>query len=97
MIHTIRITFGMQTQPQIKVQQGDYNSRTIRALCYNSNGAPMGFDGKTVSVVYEIAETPSDEYPVDVSGNMLTFTMPGFSASAARWAAWPGARWKRVV
>lgn len=83
MIHTIRITFGSQTQPQIEVQQGDYNSRTIQALCYTSSGSLMSFDGKTVSVVYDIAGNPSEEYPVAVSGNMLTFTMPGISASAA--------------
>lgn len=83
MIHTIRITFGAQTQPQIEIQQGDYNSRTIQALCYTSSGALMSFDGKTVSVVYEIAGNPSEEYPVAVSGNMLTFTMPGLSASDA--------------
>ena len=83
MVHNIRITFGAQTQPQIEVQQGDYNSRTIQALCYASSGALMSFDGKTVSVVYEIAGNPSEEYPVAVSGNMLTFTMPGLSASSA--------------
>lgn len=83
MIHTIRITFGPQVQPQIEVQQGDYNSRTIQALCYSSSGALMSFDGKTVSVVYDIAGNPSEEYPVAVSGNVLTFTMPGISASAA--------------
>lgn len=83
MVHNIRITFGSQTQPQIEVQQGDYNSRTIQALCYSSSGALMRFDGKTVSVVYDIAGNPSEEYPVAVSGNMLTFTMPGLSASAA--------------
>ena len=43
----------------------------------------MSFDGKTVSVVYDIAGNPSEEYPVAVSGNVLTFTMPGISASAA--------------
>ena len=83
MIHTIRITFGTQTQPQIEVQQGDYNSRTIHALCYTSGGALMSFEGKTVSVVYDAAGNPSEEYPVAVSGNMLNFTMPGLSASAA--------------
>ena len=83
MVHNIRITFGAQIQPQIEIQQGDYNSRTIQALCYASSGALMNFDGKTVSVVYDIAGNPSEEYPVAVSGNMLTFTMPGISASAA--------------
>lgn len=83
MVHNIRITFGTQTQPQIEVQQGDYNSRTIQALCYTSGGALMSFEGKTVSVVYDIAGNPSEEYPVAVSGNMLTFTMPEISASAA--------------
>lgn len=83
MVHTIRITFGSQTQPQIEVQQGDYNSRTIQALCYSSSGVLMSFDGKTVSVVYDVAGNPSEEYPVAVSGNMLTFTMPGISASTA--------------
>lgn len=83
MVHNIRITFGAQTQPQIEIQQGDYNSRTIQALCYTSGGALMSFEGKTVSVVYDIAGNPSEEYPVAVSGNMLTFTMPEISASAA--------------
>ena len=83
LVHNIRITFGAQIQPQIEVQQGDYNSRTIHALCYTTGGALMSFEGKTVSVVYEIAGNPSEEYPVAVSGNMLTFTMPGLSASSA--------------
>ena len=51
MVHNIRITFGAQTQPQIEIQQGDYNSRTIQALCYTSSGSLMSFDGQTVSVV----------------------------------------------
>lgn len=83
MVHNIRITFGAQTQPQIEVQQGDYNSRTIQAFCYTTSGTLMNFDGKTVSVVYDVSGNPSEEYPVAVSGNMLTFTMPGLSASAA--------------
>ena len=83
MVHNVRITFGAQTQPQIEIQQGDYNSRTIQALCYTSSGSLMGFEGKTVSVVYEISGNSSEEYPVKVLGNVLTFTMPGLSASAA--------------
>ena len=83
LVHNIRITFGAQIQPQIEVQQGDYNSRTIHALCYTTGGALMSFEGKTVSVVYDVAGNQSEEYPVAVSGNMLTFTMPGLSASAA--------------
>lgn len=43
----------------------------------------MNFDEKTVLVVYEIAGNPSEEYPVVVSGNMLTFTMPGISSASA--------------
>ena len=83
MVHNIRITFGAQIQPQIEVQQGDYNSRTIQALCYTSSGSLMGFEGNTVSVVYEIAGNPSEEYPVKVLGNVLTFTMPGLVSSSA--------------
>ena len=83
MVHNIRITFGAQIQPQIEVQQGDYNSRTIQALCYTSSGSLMGFEGNTVSVVYEIAGNPSEEYPVKVLGSVLTFTMPGLVSSSA--------------
>lgn len=83
MVHNIRITFGAQIQPQIEVQQGDYNSRTIQALCYTSSGSLMGFEGNTASVVYEIAGNPSEEYPVKVLGSVLTFTMPGLVSSSA--------------
>ena len=83
MVHTIRITFGSQTQPQIEIQQGDYNSRTIRARCYTSSGVLMEFEGETVSVVYEISGKISEEYPVEVLGNVLTFTMPGISSASA--------------
>ena len=82
MIHTIRITFGTQTQPQIDIQQGDYNSRTIQALCYTSSGVAMSFDGQTVSVVYSISWTVSAEYPVQVTGNVLSFTMPGLASAS---------------
>ena len=82
MIHTIRITFGTQAQPQIDIQQGDYNSRTIQALCYTSSGGAMSFDGQTVSVVYSISGTVSAEYPVQVTGNVLSFTMPGFASAS---------------
>lgn len=43
----------------------------------------MNFDGKTVSVVYEISGKISEEYPVEVLGNVLTFTMPGISSASA--------------
>ena len=82
-IHTIRINFGPQIQPQIEIQQGDYNSRTIQAFCYTTSGTLMNFDGKTVSVVYDASGNPSEEYPVAVSGNVLTFTMPGISSASA--------------
>lgn len=83
MIHTIRINFGPQIQPQIEIQQGDYNSRTIQAFCYTTSGTLMNFDGNTVSVVYDVSGNTSAEYPVAVSGNVLTFTMPGISSASA--------------
>ena len=82
MVHNIRITFGAQMQPQIVIQQGDYNSRTIQALCYTSSGGAMSFDGQTVSVVYSISGTVSAEYPVQVTGNVLSFTMPGLASAS---------------
>lgn len=82
MVHNIRITFGAQTQPQIDIQQGDYNSRTIQALCYTSSGGAMSFDGQTVSVVYSISGTVSAEYPVQVNGNVLSFTLPGLASAS---------------
>ena len=82
MLHTIRITFGGSTQPKIEIQQGDYNSRTIQALCYTSSGSLMSFDGQTVSVVYSISGAVSAEYPVQVTGNVLSFTMPGLASAS---------------
>lgn len=82
MVHTIRIQFGAQAQPKIEIQQGDYNSRVIQALCYTSSGAAMSFDGQTVSVVYSISGTVSAEYPVQVTGNVLSFTMPGLASAS---------------
>lgn len=82
MVHTIRIQFGAQAHPKIEIQQGDYNSRVIQALCYTSSGAAMSFDGQTVSVVYSISGTVSAEYPVQVTGNVLSFTMPGLASAS---------------
>ena len=42
----------------------------------------MSFDGQTVSVVYSISGTASAEYPVQVTGNILTFTMPGLASAS---------------
>lgn len=82
-IHNIRIVFGAQTQPSITIQQSDYNSRKIQAVCFTSSGQPMDFSGATVTVVYNAGADPTKEYPVTVVGNVLAFTMPGLAAQTA--------------
>lgn len=42
----------------------------------------MSFDGQTVSVVYSISGAVSAEYPVQVTGNVLSFTMPGLASAS---------------
>ena len=51
-------------------------------MCYTTSGGAMSFDGQTVSVVYSISGTVSAEYPVQVTGNILTFTMPGLASAS---------------
>lgn len=83
MSHKIRIKFGTQTSSSVTIQNGDFNSHMIQAVCYEPNGMPANFEGKTVYVVYRVNNVPSEEYDVKISDNMLEFVMPSFASQAA--------------
>ena len=81
--YSIRLVFGQTPPPVLTLQTGDYNSHTIQALCYTPSGEPMSFDGANVQVVYQVNGVNSPGYPVEVNGNILTFTLPAFASTTA--------------
>lgn len=81
--YSVKVVFGQVPPPVLTLQTGDYNSHVIQAMCYTPSGAPLSFDNANVQVVYGVNGGNSPGFPVDVAGNILTFTLPSFASSAA--------------
>ena len=81
--YSVKVVFGQVPPPVLTLQTGDYNSHVIQAMCYAPSGAPLSFDNANVQVVYGVNGENSPGFPVDVAGNILTFTLPSFASSAA--------------